>query len=86
MTNDYSCSEQEHSLCVFTRTTQQGAMAKIIIHGGERAPKTRVGVLVGGGAAALFLLAEFASAAFCPRAAAVEGGWEPGLRGSFRPP
>lgn len=34
----------------------------------------------GGGAAAPFLLA---SAAACPRAAAVEGGWEPAVRGLF---
>lgn len=42
------------------------------------APKMRGGER--GGAAAPFLLA---SAAACPRAAAVEGGWEPAVRGLF---
>lgn len=54
---------------------------KITIQRGERAPKMGWGE--GGGAAAPFLLAELASAAACPRAAAVEGGWEPGVRGLF---
>lgn len=54
---------------------------KIIIQGGEIAPKMRGGER--GGAAAPFLLV---SAAVCPRAGAVEGGWEPGVRGFFRPP